>query len=313
MGFDYIVIMMLIILSILLNATVFFVLAYHFNKLKSRDFIVLSLAIADLIKATVGYPYLLTDYGRSSNTAATPQCTLSAFIITTASITTIAHLVMLSVTIYISLSFPYLMIRLQKKVLCFVVFVLPCWLYGLLWGLLPLLGWSSYDKETEQGYRCAMNFREHTLNVNSYNITLFVCGFVIPLLLACFFYIRVANIFRSMRRNAVVTNGLGSSMIRETRRQEYSIFVMSLIMLAAFILAWFPYASFVLMTAFKYTPTQMMFDVAAILAKTSSFYNPLIYGVVYKEFRKKANEIFRRRSRNSRREKTQVDTMVKFG
>ena len=133
MGFDYIAIVMLIILSIILNATVVFVLAYNFKKLKSRELILLSLSIADLIKATVGYPYLLTDYERSSNTAATPQCIISAFIITTASITTIAHLVTLSVTIYISLRFPYLMIRLEKKVLCLVVFVLPCWVFGLIW------------------------------------------------------------------------------------------------------------------------------------------------------------------------------------
>ena len=294
MGFDYIAIMMLIILSIILNATVVFVLAYHFKKLKSRDFILLSLAIADLIQSLFGFPYLITDYDNPLDQLATPACIFSAFTVTVTAVTAICHIVSLSVMFFLFLSYPFFAEKMESPMQVLLVFVLPCWMYGLLWGLFPLFGWSSYGKETAKGYRCGINMQEHNFNVLSYNIALLFGACVFPVLVTFICYIRVTLIIKSLGGSAAQQNGSHSTMNEETRRQEYSMFVMSLIMFAAFILAWFPYASFVLITAFKYTPTQTMFDVAAILAKTSSFYNPLIYAFAYKEFRHKVCHIWKR-------------------
>lgn len=292
-----------------MNSVVVIVLVYHWKKLKSRDIIVLSLAFADLLKAFVGYPYLLTDYERPADKAATAQCILSAFVITCASITTIAHLVMLSVSLYIALNFPYLMARLQRKVHSLVVFVLPCWLYGLLWGSMPLLGWSSYGKETTEGYRCGMNLREHNLNVVSYNVCLLLVAFAFPLIIAVLCFVNVKKKFKSLTKTASYSNGINSSMNRETRRQEHSIYVLSMIMLSAFVLAWFPYASFVVMTVFKHVPSQQLFDIAAILAKTSSFYNPIIYAFAYKQFRTKMEKIFCKK-KTDQRERFIIRTII---
>ena len=300
MDVEYIIILCLIVLSIILNSIVVFVLVFHWKTLKNRDIIVLSLAVADLLKAVIGYPYLLTDYGRPPREGATPQCIISAFVITWASITTIAHLVMLSLTLYIALNYPYLLARLKPKVYSLVVFVLPCWLYGLLWAVMPLLGWSSYDKETSEGYRCAMNLREHTINVVSYNVCLLLVAFAFPLVIALICFVNVTRIFKTLTETAANTNGTDSSMDRETRRQEHSIYVLNMIMFSAFVLAWFPYASFVIMTVFKHEPSQRLFDIAAILAKTSSFYNPIIYAFAYKQFRTKAKRVLCRRKKDQR-------------
>ena len=309
MAFDYITILCLIILSILANSLVVIVLVYNWKNLKSRDMIVLSLSVADLLKAVVGYPYLLTDYGRPPGKAATPQCILSAFVITWASITTIVHLVMLSVTLYLALNFPFLMSRLQRKAYSIAVFVLPCWLYGLLWGSMPLLGWSSYGKETSEGYRCGMNLQEHTFNVVSYNVSLLLAAFALPLMIAILCFLNVTRVFKILAESAANSNGIDSSMNRETRRQERSIYVLSMIMFSAFVLAWFPYASFVIMTVFKYPPSQRLFDIAAILAKSSSFYNPIIYAFAYKQFRTKMKRVFCKRKMD-RREKFEIKTVV---
>ena len=143
MEFDYIAIFLLMILSIVLNTFVFIVLTYHWKKLKTRDFIIFSLTIADLVQSLFGFPYLIADYGRPPNEPVTIQCILSALIVTVTAITAICYTVSLSVMFYIFLKFPFVAEKLDNPLHAFVTFVLPCWLYAMLWGLFPLLGWSS--------------------------------------------------------------------------------------------------------------------------------------------------------------------------
>ena len=133
-----------------------------------------------------------------------------------------------------------------------------------------------------------------------YNACLLFAAFVFPLIPAVFCFTNVAKNLKSLRKNAAETNGIDSPMNRETRRQEYPMYVLCLIMFAAFILAWFPYSSFVTMSMFKHAPSQRLFDIAAILAKSSSFYNPIIYAFAYKEFRRKVKNIFRRKKRQGK-------------
>ena len=292
MGFDYIATFLLIILSIMLNTFVVIVLIYHWKKLKTRDFIIFSLAIADLVQSLFGLPPLITDYGRPPNEPATIQCILSALIVTVTAVTAIYHIVSLSVMFYVFLKFPFVMEKFDNPLRAFVTLVLPCWLFGLLWGLFPLLGWSSYGKKTSKGYRCGINLREYNWNVVSYNVCLCFFSCIIPVIVTALCYVGVRLIFKSLGRSAAEQNGNQSQMNRETRRQEYSIFVLGLIMFAAFTLAWTPYASLVVMTMFKYAPSQMSFDIAAVLTKTSAFNNPIIYALVYKEFRKKVSSIW---------------------
>ena len=275
------------ILSIVLNTFVVIVLIYHWKKLKTRDFIIFSLAIADLVQSLFGFPYLIANYGRPPNEPATIQCIISALIVTVTAITAIYHIVSLSIIFYVFLKFPFMAEKLNSPLRAFLAFVLPCWLFGLLWGLLPLLGWSSYGKETNEGYRCGLNLREYKWNVVSYNVCLCFFACILPIIVTVICYVGVRLIFKSLGRSAAERNGNQSQMNRKTRRQEYSIFVLGLIMFAAFTLAWTPYASFVVMTTFKHVPSQRQFDIAAILAKTSAFYNPIIYALAYKEFRKK--------------------------
>ena len=301
MEFDYIAIFLLMVLSIILNSIVVFVLVFHWKTLKNRDIIVLSLAVADLVQSIFGFPYLITDYGRPPSDPATGKCIFSALIVTITAITAICHIVSLSIVFCLFLNFPFIAEKFQYPLPSFLVFVLPCWLYGLLWAVMPLLGWSSYGKETDGGYRCGVNLREHSFNVISYNLCLLFAACIIPVTITTICFFSVRSTFRNLERVAVERNGNESQLNQETRRQEFSLFVLSMIMFAAFMFAWFPYASFVIMTAFNNAPSQKLFDVAAILAKTSSFYNPIIYTFAYKEFRLKAFAIARKLTNQHRR------------
>lgn len=59
--------------------------------------------------------------------------------------------------------------------------ILGCCLNGLMWAIFPLLGWSYYSLEGANT-SCAVEWKERSLNVTSYNIAIFILVFSIPLL-----------------------------------------------------------------------------------------------------------------------------------
>jgi c-opsin len=66
--------------------------------------------------------------------------------------------------------------------------VMACFLASLFWSTMPLLGWSNYMLE-DGATGCCIETREKSLNVQSYNLAMFVFVFMIP-----FGFIIVLNI-----------------------------------------------------------------------------------------------------------------------
>ena len=167
------------------------------------------------------------------------------------------------------------------------MFILPCWAYGFIWALFPILGWSSYGKETDTGYRCGLNFREHSSNVVSYNASLAVAAFLLPITIAVICNRRIICAYKRLYGQAASRN---SQMQRDTHEQLHKTYIISIVMFVAFALAWSPYAIIVVLNMFGVQPKQNLLDIAAITAKTSAAYNPIIYALIYKEFRNRMHK-----------------------
>ena len=60
--------------------------------------------------------------------------------------------------------------------------ILICVLLSALWAILPLFGWSYYSPEGVH-MSCGVEWRDHSPNVLSYNITIFIFAFFLPLLI----------------------------------------------------------------------------------------------------------------------------------
>jgi len=290
MNVEYYFILLLIVLGVVLNSLVIVVNLYSWRCLHSKDIIVLSLAITDLLQSSFAYPYLLTDYHRSPHDEPTLQCIFSAFVATITSITSIAHFVSFSVKFCMAVDFPFWTDRHERRRFGALVFIVPCWLYGLIWAFFPLFGWSSYGKETEDGYRCGLNFREHTQNVVSYNATLVVFAFIFPISIALICNKRISNAYRRLYNQA----SSNSQLERDTKEQLYRTAFVNFVMLLSFALAWSPYATIVVFNIFGVQPKQKVLDTAAVIAKTSTTYNPVIYALCYKEFRNKIKKLVSR-------------------
>ncbi|CAF1067890.1 unnamed protein product [Rotaria sp. Silwood1] len=127
--------------------------------------------------------------------------------------------------------------------------VLCGYLLALFWTLLPVIGWSSYDYEGV-GASCSVKWEERSLNVTSYNLTIFIFVYLIPVIII------------------IVTNISAFHVIRKRRRRT-----------GGYLLAWTPYSIMSFIRAFtdtEYFPP-ILGTIPAFFAKTSLVWNSLIY------------------------------------
>ncbi|CAF5017470.1 unnamed protein product, partial [Rotaria sp. Silwood1] len=77
--------------------------------------------------------------------------------------------------------------------------VLCGYLLALFWTLLPVIGWSSYDYEGV-GASCSVKWEERSLNVTSYNLTIFIFVYLIPVIIIIVTNISAFHVIRKRRR-----------------------------------------------------------------------------------------------------------------
>ena len=58
--------------------------------------------------------------------------------------------------------------------------IILCVFLSAIWTVFPLFGWSYYSTEGVS-MSCGVEWKDHSLNVMSYNITIFVFAFFLPL------------------------------------------------------------------------------------------------------------------------------------
>lgn len=139
---------------------------------------VIALCMLNLAGTLFEVPPILTSNFACRWIWAYQSCVFTAFMMYWIGCSSIYLLVALSIErlyiIYEPLSVRYVNRSLYVKA------VVACLLFGLVWPLLPLFGWSHYSFE---GYdtSCSVEWSERSMNVMSYNITILIFVFVIPL------------------------------------------------------------------------------------------------------------------------------------
>ena len=84
---------------------------------------------------------------------------------------------------------------MMKKITVQVVYmtVLVCVLLSLTWSTAPFFGWSYYSLEGGLT-SCSVEWADRSWNVLSYNITIWIFGFLIPLAVIVYCNIRIIRI-----------------------------------------------------------------------------------------------------------------------
>jgi hypothetical protein len=70
--------------------------------------------------------------------------------------------------------------------------MLSCGILGVVWGCLPLIGWSYYSLESHKT-SCCVEWADGSLNVLSFNISLFILVFLLPLSVMVFTCLKIFN------------------------------------------------------------------------------------------------------------------------
>ena len=71
--------------------------------------------------------------------------------------------------------------------------ITTCAILSLIWTTFPLVGWSYYSLEGIK-ISCSVEWQDHSLNVFSYNMTMFAFVFFIPAIIICFANVKIIQI-----------------------------------------------------------------------------------------------------------------------
>lgn len=176
--------------------------------------------------------------------------------------------------------------------------IVVVWAVVLVWGTMPLIGWSSYGPEGS-GAVCSINWKSTDPTDVSFVMITFVLFLFIPVIIIMACYTVISYDLRRMARIAEKQWGRKAQMtIARVLAKKKSMWT-GLIMFVAIFFVWMPYAiiSFlsVIGTPEKIPP--LAFALAAMFAKTSTFVNPLICFFWYHKFRDGTKRIYRNSKR----------------
>ena len=178
----------------------------------------------------------------------------------------------------------------QKRAVYFVLFL---WLYSLVFSVAPFANWSSYTIEGI-GISCSVDWSSSSPNAVSYTVVLYLGCFVLPLGIIGFSYYKVYRAAYQVRINADASWGRLSAAAVEAMKTEKKMAFLIWAMIAAFLIAWTPYAlvSLISVTGHKDMIGPLVASIPAYFAKASCIYNPIIYVLTFKTFRQKMFTLF---------------------
>uniref|UniRef100_A0A8C2ATL5 Opsin 6, group member b n=1 Tax=Cyprinus carpio TaxID=7962 RepID=A0A8C2ATL5_CYPCA len=272
------------------NGVVILLLTKQRKSLEPQDFLTLNLAVSDASIAIFGYSRgilevfdVLRDDGYLIKTFWT--CKVDGFLILLFGLISINTLTAISVIRYIKGCQPQHAHHVNKRNICLVIAAV--WLCSLFWAGAPLLGWGSYRAH---GYgTCEIDWTQalYSVPVKLYVISIFFFNFFVPLFVIVFTYVSIIRTVNSSHKSS-----RGGDISERQRKIERSITRVSLILCAAFLLAWSPYAVISMWSAWGYQIPPLNSILASLFAKSASFYNPFIYIGMRSKFRKDLQGLF---------------------
>jgi len=168
-----------------------------------------------------------------------------------------------------------------------VVFV---WANGILTSLPPFFGWGSYLPEGILD-SCTTDYLSKDFNNRSYGIFIFVWCYVIPLaviLYSYFFIIKsVAAHESAMRAQAKKMNVSSLRSGTEGESAEMRVAKVAIFNVSIWIICWTPYCAVNVQGLFfdQTSITPLVSMLPALLAKSCSTYNPMVYALGHPRFR----------------------------
>ena len=262
----------LITLSIILNGLVIAALLKIRNHLTTQSVLLLFATILDFLQSIIGYPL---EIGAKFYEADT-KCLIAGFATTALSLMSLSLITVMAIVRLLCVKHPIKMFIFMKNWSSSLYFIIPSILYGLFWGILPLIGWSNYVPENTT--RCSINLQESSADATSYVYTLLVFCYIVPILIMMYSFHQI----RKALLQRIETDS--SSATQEPFRKQRKWLKLLIVMVLTFLASWTPYAVAVFLLAEGISVSPTILDIAALCGKSSTIYNPIIYAILYKQF-----------------------------
>ncbi|XP_066925346.1 rhodopsin-like [Clytia hemisphaerica] len=280
--YEHIFLLVMVTLGTILNLLVIITLLFMITKgdHELRNVILMSLAVSDMLPALFGFSLELT------STDDIMFCKISAFAVTSSSLSSIMHMVLLMIERAYTIKYPYRAHIVLKRKSIMACFVSIAWIYGTVLGVCPLLGWGNYTHEGVSMKRCSIDINMNTWSVTTYNYSLLLLGYLIPIAASVACYVVIKKEYGKLSEKAVRYQGKSSLMTQHTMDIQRSFTLMFLVMLLAFLISWTPYALCIIYRLCHGTVSPFVLDISAYFGKSSIIFNPIIYTLIYKNFNK---------------------------
>ena len=310
-------VILLIVIGTIFNSFVIYVFIKIYRRSKQlSDAIIISLTVSDLLPCISAYPIIAAKVLLQDSLNFRSYCNVEGFLVHLMAIASISHLSALAYESYYTVTHNGK--RLQGRPCGQILTIFLLWMYSLVWSMMPLLGWSSYEVQGMQSI-CGIKWNSEKLSDNLYGVTLLFTNFLVPLAVIVSCYI---ELFSYVKQNRFLTRSIELTQIstqsesadnqclqpqqeiperntnsaKKEKGYDKKKAVMVLIMTFGFIAAWSPYAVVSVVSLFSKgrLMTPVATTIASLFAKTAVIWNPIVYGFIHTKFRIEASQIFKR-------------------
>nr|QVK45898.1 G protein-coupled receptor [Proales similis] len=275
------------LLAVLFMASVIFnsvslLLFLRFKSLRSsRNHMTIAIVTVNFIGTFAQLPFVIVSALNCEWGFGFEECAAIGFLMYFIGCTSIYLIVGISIERVYIISYPVMTRKLDPKVI--KSFIITSVLLGLFWPSLPLLGWSHYSYEGIN-ISCSIEWNEPTLNVISYNMTILLAVFLMPLLVILIINLRL--IFLLKRLTGLAANMLVGSQMKKRLTNERELTVRTIILVGTFIACWTPYAAVCIYSLFVKPVGPYVASIPALFAKSSLLWTSVVFMTNNKNLKK---------------------------
>ncbi|KAM4049592.1 visual pigment-like receptor peropsin [Anomaloglossus baeobatrachus] len=267
------------VVSILSNIVVLGIFVKYKELRTATNAIIINLAFTDIGVSGIGYPMSAASDLHGSWKFGNVGCQIYAGLNIFFGMASIGLLTVVAIDRYLTICRPDIGRRITSW--HYTAMILAAWINAVFWSVMPIVGWSSYAPDPT-GATCTINWRKNDASFVSYTMTVVAINFIVPLMVMFYCYYNVSRTMKGYHsRNSLGCGNLDWS-------DQADVTKMSVVMILMFLVAWSPYSIVCLWSSFG-DPKQIspaMAIIAPLFAKSSTFYNPCIYVIANKKFRR---------------------------
>lgn len=293
----YTIFLVIILLGTLFGNGLVVLAVFMFSRLRRvSNFFIVSLAISDLLVALMTLP-LRIDQATHNNNWCLPA-TVCVFWASTDNIwsaASILNLAIISIDRFLAITKPFVYQEKMTKKVC-IILIAVVWCYACTWGFLSLINWTTWDNSLNWIIKSPGTGETNCGKDDKvYYTSVFVCAFVLPLLIIIITYISIFKVALQQSKNMEAHDPSKRGHKRGVRELKATKTIA--IVIGAFVVCWFPFFIIVLISLWcgpkcfssfvKYPAFSLAIRIpfVYVLPVFNSTMNPIIYGLYNKEFK----------------------------